>query len=305
MQETSDVIIIGGGAAGLAAALYAARFKLQTKIIAKEFGGTGNIAHLVDNWIGDPGVTGWDLMQKFIKHVESYQVPMITGEVTAVTKTETGFAVRLSDETIHEGRTVLFTNGMIHKKLGVPGEEQYQGKGVHYCYTCDGPLYKNKVLAIMGGSDSAALGSLFLAEYASKLYTIYRRDHMTAEPISVEKVSQHPKIELVPKSTIAEIIGDGKKVSQLKLDTGKTIDLDGLFIEIGHLPLNELAVKLGVKVDSHGFIDVTKKQETNMPGVYAAGDITNATELKQFITSASEGSIAAQSIYNYLQGTAQ
>ncbi len=297
-----DLIIIGGGAAGLGAGLYAARFKLSVSIIAKEFGGTGNIAHLVDNWIGDPGVGGYDLMQKFIKHVEQYQVPMIQSTIMSVEKTSGGYAVVLEDGARHEAKAILFANGMQHKKLGVPGEEEYAGRGVHYCYTCDGPLYKNKVLAVAGGSDSAALGTLFLAEYGSKLYTIFRKDTMTAEPISVEKVSKHEKVELIPRANIVEIIGDGNHVKQLKLDTGRVINLDGLFIEIGHLPLSELAKKLGVATNDHGYIIVDRKQATNLAGVYAAGDITNATELKQFITSAAEGSIAAQSVYHWIQG---
>lgn len=303
MSDRYDIIIIGGGAAGLGAALYAARFKLRVVLIAKEMGGTGNIAHQVDNWIGDPGIGGFELMQKFIKHVESYEVPMITGEVNAVTKASGGFVVTLANNKIYESTMILFSNGMVHRKLGVKGEEEHVGKGVHYCYTCDGPLYKGKVLAVAGGSDSAALGSLFLAEYGTKVYTIFRRDHMTAEPISAEKVAQHAKIEIVSSSNITEIVGKDGKVSQLKLDTGRTIDLDGLFVEIGHLPLNELATKLGVKIDTKGYIIVDKYQKTNVDGVLAAGDLTNAGDLKQFITSAAEGSIAAQTAYTVLQQT--
>src|SRR3989344_1128616 len=129
-----DLIIIGGGAAGLGAALYAARFRLNVSLIAKEFGGTGNIAHLVDNWIGDPGIGGYDLMQKFIKHVEAYQVPMLQATIAAVEKISNGYVVVLEDGTRHETKTVLFANGMQHKKLGIPGEEEYAGRGVHYCY---------------------------------------------------------------------------------------------------------------------------------------------------------------------------
>lgn len=160
--------------------------------------------------------------------------------------------------------------------------------------------YRNKVLAVAGGSDSAALGSIFLAEYASKLYTIFRRDAMTAEPISVDMVKKNAKIEIVAKNNIVEIVGDGKHVTTLKLDSGKELTVDGLFVEIGHVPLSELAKTLGVATDDRGYINVNKKQETNLPGVFAAGDITNGTELKQFITSAAEGSVAAQTAYNYL-----
>lgn len=301
MDKRCDLLIIGGGAAGLSAALYATRFKLNTVVVAREFGGTGNIAHLVDNWIGDPGISGWDLMQKFIKHVKSYEVPMLNAGVSAVTKSSEGYSVVLDDGDRWQSAMVLFANGMKHRKLEVPGEEEYTAKGVHYCYTCDGPLYKGKVLGVVGGSDSAALGSLFLAQYATKVYVLLRRPDMTAEPISVDKVKQNTKIELLPNTQVAEIIGQGGKVMAVKLDSGKTLPLDGLFVEIGHLPLNELAVSLGATVDKYGFISVNKRQETSVPGILAAGDITDATLLKQFITSASEGSIAAQTAYQTLQ----
>lgn len=298
MGEKNNLIIIGGGAAGLAAALYAARFRLKTLIIAKEFGGTGNIAHRVDNWIGEPGISGFDLMQKFIAHVKSYEVPFVDGEVGSVAKTENEFRVMMRNGTSYDTSLLLFSNGMVHRKLGVPGEEEYSGRGVHYCYTCDGPLYKNKVLAVAGGSDSAALGTIFLSEYASKVYTIFRRALMTAEPVSVEKVHTLLKVELIPSSNITTINGADGKVTKLVLDSGRELMVDGLFVEVGHLPLNELAKQLGVAVDERGYIMVNRRQETNIPGVFAAGDITNATELKQFITSASEGSIAAQTAYN-------
>lgn len=304
MENTQDLIIIGGGAAGLAAALYAARYRLNTLCIAKEFGGTGNIAHQVDNWIGEPGISGWDLMQKFIRHVQAYEVPLVQSEVSSVERAGDLFTIKLSDGNSYATRLVLFSNGMMHRKLAVPGEEQYTGKGVHYCYTCDGPLYRGKKLAIVGGSDSAALGTIFLSQYATSVSTIFRREHLTAEPVSVEKVRSLPNVELIPKSNISEVIGDGRRVTSVKLDTGRTITLDGIFIEIGHIPLNTLAVSLGVATDERGFIIVNRKQETSVPGVLAAGDITNATELKQFITSASEGSIAAQTAYHIIQSGA-
>src|SRR3989344_4727235 len=245
-MDSHDLIVIGGGAAGLGAALYAARFRLNVLALAKEFGGTGNIAHRVDNWIGEPGISGFDLMQKFIEHVKQYGVPMIQEEVTAVSKTADGFEVAASD-TRYSTRMIVFSNGMAHRKLGVPGEEEYAGRGVHYCYTCDGPLYRGKRLAVIGGSDAAALGTMFLSEYATKVYTVFRRERMTAEPVSMERVQKLVNAEFVPSSNVTEVIGDGTKVTQAKLDTGRVLDIDGLFIEIGHLPLNQLARDLGVE----------------------------------------------------------
>mgnify|MGYP003967978769 CR=1 FL=1 len=296
----NDVLIIGGGAAGLGAALYSARFSLNTTVIAKDFGGTGNIAHKVDNWIGEPGITGPELMEKFVTHVKEYNVPMIAATVEKVEKKGEGFVVYAGKEK-YESKTIIFANGMIHRKLGIPGEEKYSGKGVHYCYTCDGPLYGGKTIAVVGGSDSAALGALFMAGYAEKVYVIYRKEKLRAEPISSEKVySMKDKIEVIHNTNVTEVYGE-TFVTGVKTDTGKDIKLDGVFVEIGHIPLNELAKGIGVEVDAHGFIKVDKDHQTNIKGVFAAGDITDSTSLKQFITSASGGSIAAQSVYHYFK----
>ncbi len=294
-----DVIIIGGGAAGLGAALYCARFTLKTRVLAKEYGGTGNIAHRVDNWIGEPGITGSELMQKFVNHVKEYKVPLDEGEVLSVEKTKKGFLVKTSEKK-YESKVLIFANGMTHRKLGVSGEKEFSGKGVHYCYTCDGPLYSGKIVAIVGGSDAAALGALFMESYAKKIYVIYRGEKLRAEPISSQKVYSSKKIEVIHNTNVVEIYGD-KFVKGLKTDTKKDIKLDGIFIEIGHLPLNALAKTLGVVLDQKGFIIVNKELGTNIPGVFAAGDITNGTSLKQFITSVAEGSVAAQGVYRYLQ----
>ncbi len=295
-----DVIIIGGGAAGLGAALYCARFTLKTTVIAKDYGGTGNIAHLVDNWIGQPGITGPELMKKFVAHVKEYKVPLVEAEVLSVEKTKKGFLVKTTDKKKYESKTILFANGMTHRKLGIPGEREYSGKGVHYCYTCDGPLYRDKTVAIIGGSDAAALGTLFMEGYAKKIYVIYRGDKLRAEPISAAKVYKMKKAEVIHNTNLTEIYGE-KFVKGFKTDTKKDIKVDGIFIEAGHLPLTDLAKGLGVKLDEKGFIAVDKNQVTNISGVFAAGDISNGTSLKQFITSAAEGSIAAQAIYSYIQ----
>ena len=161
-------------------------------------------------------------------------------------------------------------------------------------------FYKDKTLAVVGGSDSAAQASLFLTGYGNKVFIIIRRDHLTAEPITADQVMKHDKIELVPKSNIQKILGKDDHVNQLKLDTGKTLDVDGLFVEVGHIPRSELAKSIGVEVDEKGFVKVDREQKTNVAGIFAAGDITNATTLKQFITSGSEGLIAAQTAYHTL-----
>lgn len=293
-----DVIILGGGAAGLGAALYSARYALKTLLIAKEFGGTGNIAHKVDNWIGEPGISGPALMNKFVAHVDKYNVPRVEAEVTEIKKAATGFKVKAGGKT-YEAKAVIYSLGMKHRKLEVPGEDEYSGKGVHYCYTCDGPLYAGKKVGVVGGSDSAALGALFLAEHVEKVQVLYRKGKLRAEPISTQQVYDHPKIEVIHNVNVKKFYGE-KFLKGVELDNGKNLELDGVFIEIGHIPLSDMIKPLNVKITSHGFIQVDKHQKTNVKGFCAAGDITTKHTLKQFITSAEEGSVAAETVYNYI-----
>ena len=187
--------------------------------------------------------------------------------------------------------------GMKHRHLNVPGEDKV---GVHYCYTCDGPFYRGRVVGVVGGSDSAALAALMLRDYASKVYVIYRRDKLRAEPISSKKVYNDEKMEVIHNANVVEVLGEGR-INAVKLDNGNTLELNGLFIEIGQVPLNVFAKNIGVEVDERGFIKVGKDHSTNVVGFFAAGDITDASNLKQLITSAAEGSKAAQGAYRYLK----
>ena len=294
-----DVIIIGGGAAGLGAALYSARYNLKTLIIAKEFGGTGNIAHKVDNWIGDPGFSGMELMNKFVKHVDEYNVDRIETEVTNIAKLRDGSFSIKADKTYH-GKSLIYALGMKHKELGIPGEKEFAGKGVHYCYTCDGPIYAKKKIAVIGGGDAAGLGSLFLSEYGRQVYTLIRKNYMRAEPITQKQMKENNKIKLMFENEASEFYGD-KLLKGIKLKNGRKLEIDAAFIEIGHIPLSYLAKDVGVKTNASGFIPVDNHQKTNIKGFCAAGGITTRHTLKQFITSAAEGSVAAESIYNFIK----
>ena len=294
-----DVIIIGAGAAGLGAGLYAARYKLNVMIVGQILGGTGLEAHKVDNWIGDPAVSGGDLMDKFVKHVREYKVPIVEEMVTKVVKKAKKFVV-VTDKKKYKCKTLIFALGMKHRKLDIKGEKEFAGRGVSYCYTCDAPFFKNKVVGVVGGSDSAALGALMLKEHCKKVVVLYRKVKLRAEPVSSEAVYKAKNIEVVPNVNVVEIKGS-KVVSSVKLDNGKEMKMDGVFVLIGHVPNYVLPKMVGVKFDKWNFIKVGSEQETSVPGVFAAGDITNKTALKQFITAASEGSIAAMGVYNYLR----
>jgi len=293
-----DVIIIGGGAAGLGAALYSARYNLKTLIIAKEFGGTGNIAHKVDNWIGEPGISGMDLMDKFIAHVDSYGVEKVEDEIKSIKKNKEIFEVQGKKK--YSAKSIIYSLGMVHKELGVEGEKEFAGKGIHYCYTCDGPIYSGKNVIMVGGGDSAGWGSVFLSEHAKSVTTMVRKDKMKAEPITVKQMEDSPKINIKYNTEIKKFYGD-KLLEGVILKDGTDMKIDGVFIEIGHLPLNQIAKSCKVKLDKSGFIKVNNHQKTNIKGFCAAGDITTRHTLKQFITSASEGSVAAESIYNFIK----
>lgn len=293
-----DVLILGGGTAGLSAALYCARFKLNCLLITDVIGGTGNEAPKVDNWIGTPGISGLNLMKNFIAHVKSTDVSLVNDTILNIKQNSKKFSVKCKNGNYYS-KTIINAMGMSHRKLNVPGEKEFSGKGVHSCYVCDGPLYKEKIVALVGGSDSAALGALFMANYAKKVYLIYRGDKLKAEPINKNLILKNSKIEVIYNSDISKINGDDF-VNSISLGN-KELKIDGLFVEIGFIPNSKLCGDLGIKLDKRSFIKVNSNLATNIPGFFAAGDISNSTSLKQFITSASQGSIAAQSVYLFLR----
>ena len=196
-------------------------------------------------------------------------------------------------------QSICIAIGSERRKLGIPGEIEFAGKGVSYCATCDGLFFKNKVVAVVGGSDSAAKEALFLAQNCQKVYIIYRRDEIRAEPINKQKIYENEKIEIIPNSNIIEINGDSS-VKKLIFDNGNQLEVAGVFIEIGSIPNSEIAKKMGVKTNDKGEILINRKSETNIPGVFAAGDVADAP-FKQAITGVAEGVIAAYSAFDYLK----
>ncbi len=298
-KEIYDVVIIGAGAAGLAAAIYAARYKLKTEVISKEIGGVIVDAHVVENYPGFKKISGLELMDKFQEHAKEFGVKIIQDEIIDI-KRDKNFIVKTKKEKC-EAMTLILAMGSERRRLVVPGEKEFKGKGVSYCYTCDAPFSKDKTVAVIGGSDSAARAAQLCAEYAKRVYIIYRKDKMRAEPITVEQLEKNPKIKFMYNTNVTEIKGDNM-IKSVKLDTGKELNLDMIFVEIGQVPNTELAKKLGVELDEQGYIMVDASQKTNIPCVYAAGDITNASnKFRQLTTAISEGSIAAESIYKLIK----
>lgn len=292
-----DVIIVGAGPAGLNAAVYAARYKLNAMVISKDIGGSITGAHNVENWIGEKSIPGMQLIEKFKDHVKSFGIGIKAEEVKEVKKQ--GGVFRINNN--YETKAIILALGTCPRHLGVKGEKEFLGKGVSYCATCDAAFFRNKRVAVIGGANSAAMAALLLAEFADKVYMIYRKDKLRSDPAVSEKVYSSNKIEIITNVNIAEIKGD-KFVNGVTLDNGDSMDLEGVFIEIGSVPSCAIARLAGVSIDEKEFIIVDQAQKTNIDGIFAAGDITtNSNGLRQVITAAAEGAVAAQSAYLYLR----
>jgi len=296
-----DLIIVGGGPAGLSAAIYAGRFRMKTIVLAREMGGTVVNTHLIENWPGFKSLSGVELMEKIGDHVKSVGVEIRQAEVMEIKRKDKNFLIK-SDGGEFEAKTVLLATGTKHRKLNVPGEKEFYGRGVSYCAVCDAVFFKDKIVAVVGGSDSAAKEALLLSEYGKRVYIIYHREKIRAEPINAERVAANKKIEVINNTSVLEIRGD-KFVQSVMLDKpykGKReLKLDGVFIEIGYDPQSELAKGMGVELDKRGEIVMGRESQTNVPGVYAAGDVTTGS-FKQAITGAAQGVVAANSAYDYL-----
>jgi len=297
MADEYDVIIIGAGPAGMTAAIYAARYKLKTMIISKDVGGVANYAHKVENWPGIVSITGTELMQNFKKHVEALGVKILNEEVD---KIKNKFEIVTSENKTFKSKTLIIALGTIRRKLNIPGESEFAGKGISYCTTCDAPFFKDKTVCVVGGKNSAVMSALLLSEYAKKVCIIYRQDKLNATPALVEQAEKNKKIEVLFNAEVAEIHGD-KFVEKIKLKDGKEMDMQGVFIQIGGIPSTVLIKQINVKLDEHDYIIVDPSMKTNVEGVYAAGDITN-TSLRQVITACGDGAKAAYSAFHYLKG---
>jgi thioredoxin reductase (NADPH) len=301
-KQDVDLLILGGGIAGLTAGIYGARYALKVAVIANSFGGTGNLAGHIENWPGFEGA-GSDLMRQITEQAKRHGVNLLECEIKKVWKEKDKFFAETNGKII-SGKAVIFALGMQNRKLNIKGEEEFLGKGVSYCATCDGMFFKNKKIAIIGGADSAAKAAIYLSDIASKVYIIYRKGEMRCEPVVLEKIKQKPNVEIHYFSNPGEIIGD-KKVKALKLlkEEGQqemALEVDGVFIEIGATPTTELVKELGVTTDETEYIKVDREYKTNVPGVFAAGDNTD-TKFKQLIVAAGAGAIAAKSAFDFIK----
>ncbi len=305
-----DFLILGGGGSGLAAAMYAARLNLKTLVLGSTHGtelpvgGVITTTNVVENYPGFVKISGYDLAKKLEEHAKSYDLVEIKEErATKIKKVGKVFHIK-TNKGKHITKTILFATGTKWRELEAKGSKDFLNKGVHYCALCDGPLYKNKIVAVVGGSDSAAKDALLLAGYAKKVYMIYRGDKIHPEPINLKRIEKNKKIEVINKTNLKEIKGD-KLVTSVVLDkpykNKKELKLNGVFVAIGHIILSDLAKKLKVKLNKAGEIKINHMtSETSVPGLFAAGDVTDK-QFKQLITGVADGCTAAHSAYEYLQ----
>lgn len=303
-----DLIIIGGGPAGLTAAIYACRERLKTLIVEKMiFGGAASTAAWIENYPGFPdGVSGIELSQKMSQQLAKLEPEIVWGSASQITKENDLFTVNIDGQK-YFSRAVIFTTGTQSVKLGVPGEEEFRGRGVSYCAVCDGAFYKDKQVMVVGGGNSAIEEALFLTRYATKVSVVHRRDELRADRLVAERAKSHPQIYFFWHTVLQEIKGD-KNVAQavLKdLQNGKNlvVPVDGIFVYVGSKPNSELVAGLA-KLDEHGFIITDQKMKTSQPGLFAAGDVRAGT-LRQVVTAAADGAIAAESARDYIEAPAQ
>ena len=302
-----DLIIIGAGPAGLTASIYASRYQIKHLLIDSQPGGTMVWASMLENYPGFDSITGVDLAQKMIEQVKKLGVEIKNSGVIELQRKDSSFELRTKNGESFEAKTLILATGTQRQKLNIPGESEYLGKGVSYCSVCDAAFFKEKIVAVVGGSNAAVMSALHLAALAQKVYLLYRKKPLRADPIWVKRVQKEPKIEVIYETNVVEVLGDGQKVTALKLDKlyqgSEDLKTDGIFIEIGGIPGTDLVKSLGVEEDEKGYLKVKSDMSTNIQGIFAAGDVANASgELQQIITAASEGALAANSVYKIFKG---
>ena len=295
-----DVIICGGGPAGLTAALYASRRNLKTLVVSDDIGGQANLALEIENYPGVEKISGIDLSNIMKKQAESYGTEFKTAKILGMEFQGETKKIKTEDGEL-ESKTIIIATGAKHRTLGVAGEEKLTGKGVSYCTTCDGPMFRNKKVAVVGGGDAALRAVVYLADMCEKVYIIHRRDSFRAEEANVKLIESRVNVEKVMNSEPIEFIGEPmlEKI-KVKNKAGEETELEvsGCFIEVGYVPSTAVAHSAGVELKETGHIKVNSAQETNIIGVYACGDVTGG--LAQIAVAVGEGAIAGTNAYFYI-----
>lgn len=307
-----DLIIIGSGPAGLSAAVYAKRAGLNMLVIEKNPVSGGQIidTYEVDNYLGIPGVNGFDLAMKFREHADKLGAEFVSATVTSVELRSEGSDTKAPVYTVKtdngefDTHTIILATGAHHSKLGIPGEEEFIGKGVSYCATCDGAFYRGKVTAVNGGGDVAVEDAIFLSRFCSKVYLIHRRDELRATKVLQDELFGLENVEVIWDSVVKEIKGE-EKVNCLKIENVKTkeesdLGVDGIFVAIGIHPSTDLFADI-VKCDEQGYVIASEDGATSMPGIFVAGD-SRKKRLRQIVTAVADGANAVTSVQDFMVG---
>ncbi len=295
-----DLIIVGAGPAGITACVYAARKRMDFLVITGDIGGQTAWSGDIENYTGYQFITGPDLVQKFEEHMRSYNTSVKEGEgVTEVEKSGDLVLVKTNKGIEYQAKSVIIASGKRSKELNIPGEKEYRNKGVSYCATCDGPIFSGKDVAIIGGGNSALDAALQLIRIAKQVYIINNTVELSGDAIMRKKVEEAANVSILNNSKVIAVLGD-KMVNAIRInhkEQEKTLNVQGVFVEIGLIPNSDF-VK-GVQRNAQGEIIVNDRNETNIPGIFAAGDVTDVPE-KQIIIAAGEGSKACLSAFRYL-----
>ncbi|EUJ25603.1 thioredoxin reductase [Listeria floridensis FSL S10-1187] len=303
-EKIYDVIIIGAGPAGMTAALYTSRADLDTLMIERGVPG-GQVVNTaeVENYPGFDSILGPELSDKMFNGAKQFGAEYAYGDIKAIEDHNT-FKIVTAGSKSYKARAVIIATGAEHKKLGVAGEEELSGRGVSYCAVCDGAFFKNRELIVVGGGDSAVEEGTYLTRYADKVTIIHRRDKLRAQPILQDRAFKNDKVDFVWDTAVEEIVGDDKKVTGARLVSTKDgskreINADGVFIYVGLVPLTEAFHGLGI-TNEEGYIVTNEEMETNIPGVFAAGDV-RAKGLRQIVTATGDGGIAGQNAQKFVE----
>lgn len=297
-----DLLVVGGGPAGLNAALYASRKGLKVGLLARHRGGQVTDTYYIDNYLGLDNVAGAELAERFAAHLDRYGVPFLEdAKIVGYEPSDGVHQVTLSSGETFRGRTLIIATGTNYRALGIPGERAFGGLGVSYCVTCDAPLFRNKDVFVAGGGNAAVEAALDLAKIARSV-TLVHRSQLRADAILVDLLYANPKITVHLRTRILEVLGDdfmsGLRVEDLESGGQRTLQGVGLFVEIGRIP-NSRYFRSHLDLNEYGEIIVSDRMETNIPGVFAAGDVTNFP-YKQIVVAASQGAIAALAANDYI-----
>ena len=305
MKDKYDVVIIGAGPAGLSAAVYAERAKLKALLLEKEYMGGGQIVTTteVDNYLGLPGMNGFDLAMKFREHAVSMGAEFAEGKVQSLARQEEDWCVKTEDKE-YLTKCVIIATGASHRMLGIPGEERLRGNGVSYCATCDGAFFRDRTVAVIGGGDVAVGDAIFLSRLCKKVYLIHRRDSLRAAKVLADRVLENEKVEVL-WNMVPESIEGEEQVSHLKLrdvekDIQTELPVDGIFVAIGMEP-NVMGVPEQVLDKEQGYIEAGEDGRTALPGLYAAGDV-RTKQVRQIATAVSDGANVSAAVERYLNG---